>query len=64
MVRNPATNTQINTNELKIKFVTLRVTRGKMKAFHLSINSVPRYLSWMSVTLYFYTPKDTYTGKY
>jgi hypothetical protein len=30
MVRNPATNTQINTNELKIKFVTLRAIRGKI----------------------------------
>jgi|GEM_PF-4228002 hypothetical protein len=34
MVRNPATNTQINTNELKLKFVTHRAIRGKMKTFY------------------------------
>jgi hypothetical protein len=55
-----ATNTQINTNEFNLKFVTLRVIRGKMKTFHF-IKRVSRYLSWTLVAFYFYTPKHTDT---
>ncbi len=56
-----ATNTQINTNELKLKFGTLLANRGKIRAFHLSIKSVPCNLSWTLVAFYFYTPKHTDT---